>query len=67
MGGVQGAREGAEAVKRTGLVGFKKKWEEILRRNDVPEPGWSVRWIVDHVMKGKRNLVRPLLYLCYCM
>ena len=31
---------------------FKEHWEKVLEKHRVPEPMWSVRWIVEHVMHG---------------
>lgn len=52
-----------EVIKRDhkdllGASAFRKYWEEELGRHGVPEPSWSVRWIVDHVMRVGVEKVR---------
>lgn len=42
----------SEPSKLVGVASFRKHWETVLRKHGVPEPGWSVRWIVEHVMGG---------------
>ena len=33
-----------------GVASFWKHWEEVLQTHGVPEPMWSVKWILEHVM-----------------
>ena len=49
MGGV--TRDVGAAAGGWSLRAFRRKWERILRENGVPEPDWSVKWILEHVMK----------------
>ena len=38
-------------VRERRLSRFKEEWERILRECEVSEPFWSVKWIVQHVLR----------------
>lgn len=64
VGGAKGVGEEPVVMKETSVVGFKKKWEAVLRKRGIPEPSWSVRWIVDHVMKREISVRNTLHNMC---
>ena len=48
---VSSAQQGYVAVRERGLSCFKEEWERILKEQDVTEPFWSVKWIIEHVLR----------------
>ena len=38
-------------VRERSLSHFKEEWIRILRECEVAEPFWSVKWIVEHVLR----------------
>ena len=39
------------AVEQRRISQFKEEWERILEKYKVPEPFWSVKWIIEHVLR----------------
>ncbi len=37
------------------VAAFRDHWEEVLEEHEVPEPTWSVKWIMEHVLRGGRS------------
>ena len=38
-------------VKERRISCFKEEWERILEEHEIAEPFWSVKWIVEHVLR----------------
>ena len=38
-------------VKERRISHFKEEWERILEEHEITEPFWSVKWILEHVLR----------------
>ena len=55
-------------VRERRLCGFKEEWERILKERGVAEPFWSVKWIIEHILrKHPHNEVHLSLSLSLCV
>ena len=36
------------------VAAFQDHWVRVLTLNNIPEPKWSVRWIVEHVLNPEK-------------
>lgn len=43
--------DGYIVVKEKRISRFKEEWERILEEHEIAEPFWSVKWIVEHVLR----------------
>ena len=43
--------DGYIVVKEKKVSRFKEEWERILEEHEIAEPFWSVKWIVEHVLR----------------
>ena len=60
LSSVQCRTEKCVVVRERTVTHFKKEWEKILEQCEVPEPFWSVKWIVEHVLRKHPNSEVPL-------
>jgi len=43
------------------VAAFQDHWVRVLTLNNIPEPKWSVRWIVEHVLNTEKVKVYIVL------